>query len=44
MLEDVGRIAGEDDTRRVAAAIADAEGAECCVKEGDIGACDGLGD
>ena len=43
MLKDVWSIAGEDDTGRVTAAVADAESSEWRVEEGDVGAGDGLG-
>lgn len=44
MLEDVGRIAGNDETGRMTAAVADADGTEWCVKKGDVGPGDCLGD
>lgn len=44
MLQNIGSIAGEDDARRVAAAVANAEGAEWCFEEADVGAGDSLSD
>lgn len=44
MLEDIRSVAGEDEARGDAAAVADAERAEWRVEKGDIRAGDSLGD